>query len=196
MSDEQMPNWPASKIVIKPISDLKEAAQNSRVHSDEQIAEIAKSINKFGWTIPCLIDEEGTLIAGHARVRAALTQGISVVPCMIAQGWSAAEKEAYQIADNRLAEKSTWDDKVLTAQIRRLSAADFDLGVLGLDLEKFDLGDAFNPENAPQIDTGTVTQDQVDKKKAQMGGAFSEAKDKETYEIVCPHCGGEFDVEL
>ena len=187
---------PASKVELFSTAELKEAVQNSRVHSEEQIKEIAASIKKFGFTIPVLADEDGVLIAGHARLRAAILIGMKQVPVMIATGWTEAQKEAYQIADNRLAEKSTWDETILADQMKRLNAMEFDLNVLGFDLEKFDLGDAFNPNLAPTADTQDVTAEAVEKTKAGLEGQFSGQKPVETYSVVCPECGEEFEVQL
>lgn len=191
-----MDNWPASKIVLRPVKELKDAAQNSRVHSDEQISQIASSIEEFGWTIPVLVDEEGTLIAGHARVQAAHKLGLTEVPVMVADGWSDAKKEAYQIADNRLAENSEWDMTILNDQMKRLASEAFDLDLLGFDLEDFDLGGAFNPTLDPTTTGKSVSDGDVDKAKDSIEKRFADGERAETYEVVCPHCGETFEVQL
>lgn len=126
------------QIVYRPVASLHEAALNSRTHSEQQVKQIAKSMETFGWTMPVLIDEGATLIAGHARVRAAKMLGIEEAPCLIAEGWSEEKKTAYQIADNRLSENSDWDEEILRAQIGTLNAADFALDVLGFPQFKLD----------------------------------------------------------
>jgi ParB-like chromosome segregation protein Spo0J len=73
------------------------------------LTQIANSVEAFGFTNPVLIDEHGTILAGHGRVEAARTLGLVDVPTLCINGMSEAEKRAYVIADNRLAEKAGWD---------------------------------------------------------------------------------------
>lgn len=115
----------------RPLASLRAAERNSRKHSDVQIQQIASSMETFGWTMPVLVDEEGVLIAGHARIRAAELLGFTEAPCLVAKGWSEEKKTAYQIADNKLSENSSWDEDILREQITSLNEADFSLDVLG-----------------------------------------------------------------
>ena len=115
---------------MRPLSELTPAKQNSRLHSDTQIKQVAASLEQFGWTMPVLVDEDGVLIAGHARVRAAMLLGWENAPCKVAENWTEEQKVAYQIADNKLAENSTWDDDTLREQIAMLQSSDFELDVL------------------------------------------------------------------
>ena len=80
---------PSLKIEDRPIEALIPFANNSRTHSDEQVAQIAASIREFGFTNPVLIDAEDGIIAGHGRVLAAQKLGLADVPVMVARGWSA-----------------------------------------------------------------------------------------------------------
>ena len=112
------------------IKDLIPYANNSRTHSDEQINQIASSIKEFGFTNPVLIDEHGGIVAGHGRVMAANKLGIDKVPCIELNGLTDAQKKAYVIADNKLAELSEWDLESLKIEIDDLASLDFDLGVL------------------------------------------------------------------
>jgi DNA modification methylase len=125
--------WPADKVERRPISDLIPYARNSRTHSDAQVAQIAASIREWGWTMPILIDETGSIIAGHGRVMAAQKLGIKHVPCMTATGWSEAKRRAYVIADNKLALNAGWDDEMLRAEFSELRDLDFDLSLTGFD---------------------------------------------------------------
>src|ERR1700712_3457054 len=94
--------WPADRIERWAINRLVPYARNARTHSAAQVDQIAASIREWGWTNPVLVDEEGTIIAGHGRLLAARKLRISEVPVMVAAGWSAAQKRAYTIADNKL----------------------------------------------------------------------------------------------
>ena len=86
---EDRDEWPADQAERWPIRQLIPYARNARTHSDEQIKQIAASIREFGFTNPVLVDEQGTLIAGHGRVLAAQLLGITDVPTMVARGWDA-----------------------------------------------------------------------------------------------------------
>lgn len=125
--------WPADQVERRRVADLVPYARNSRTHSDEQVAKIARSIEEFGWTIPVLIDEEGTLIAGHGRIMAAQRLGIEDVPAMVARGWSPEKRAAYVIADNKLAEEAGWDEALLRLELGEIQAAGFDLELTGFD---------------------------------------------------------------
>jgi ParB-like chromosome segregation protein Spo0J len=123
--------WPADHVERWPIDRLIPYARNARTHSDAQISQIAASIREWGWTMPVLVDEAGTLIAGHGRVLAANQLGLPSVPTMTARGWSDAMIRAYRVADNKLALNSDWDDDFLRIELADLRGADFGLDVLG-----------------------------------------------------------------
>jgi DNA modification methylase len=129
----KLTNWPADRIERRKVFDLTPYARNSRTHSDEQVAQIAASIKEWGWTVPCLIEADGGLIAGHGRVLAAQRLGIEEVPCMVADGWTDAQKRAYIIADNKLSLNAGWDDEMLAVELGELSDLDFDLSLTGFD---------------------------------------------------------------
>jgi ParB-like chromosome segregation protein Spo0J len=75
-----MTEWPADAVERRAVSALIPFARNSRIHSDEQIKQVARSIAEWGFTDPVLIAEDGTIIAGHARVLAARKLGLDEVP--------------------------------------------------------------------------------------------------------------------
>ena len=108
-------------------------ANNARTHSDGQVAQIAASIREFGWTNPILVDGNSGVIAGHGRLLAARKLGMDEVPCIELKGLSEAQKRAYVLADNRLAENAGWDPELLKLELGELAALDFDLGIIGWD---------------------------------------------------------------
>src|SRR4029079_8213054 len=118
-------------VEYKPVTALIPYARNARTHSDEQIAQIAASIREWGWTNPVLVDEHGTLIAGHGRVLAARTLGVTSVPVMVARGWTEAQRRAYTLADNKLALNAGWDSKLLQLEVADLEALGFNMHVTG-----------------------------------------------------------------
>jgi ParB-like chromosome segregation protein Spo0J len=123
--------WPADKIERWPVDDIVPYERNARVHSPEQIEQIARSIREFGFTMPILVAEGGTIIAGHGRLEAAKKLGLDEVPVMIARGWTDEQRRAYTIADNRIGEASSWDDDLLRVELGSLASAEFDLNALG-----------------------------------------------------------------
>jgi len=123
--------WPADKVERRKVSDLVPYARNARTHSDAQVRQIAASIEEWGWTNPILIDDKGGLIAGHGRLLAADKLGIKDVPVMVASGWTAAQKQAYILADNQLALNAGWDTEMLSLELQELDALDFDLDLVG-----------------------------------------------------------------
>lgn len=117
-----------------PVGDLIPYARNSRTHSDEQVNQIVASLNEWGFTNPLLLDENNQIIAGHGRLMAAKKAGYEKVPCMIAKGWTEAQKKAYVIADNKLALNSGWDDEMLALEFEELQELGFDIELTGFDI--------------------------------------------------------------
>lgn len=118
------------------LDELIPYANNSRTHSDEQVAQIAASIREFGWTNPVLIDANGTIVAGHGRVMAARKLNMDSVPCLRLGHLSQAQVRAYVIADNKLALNAGWDEKMLAAELEILKEEDFNIGLTGFTDEE------------------------------------------------------------
>lgn len=116
-------------IVTRKVNELIPYARNSRTHDDAQVAQIAASIREFGWTNPILIDGENGIIAGHGRVLAARKLGMTEVPCIELAGLSDTQRQAYIIADNKLALNAGWDTELLAIELGALD--EFDLGLVG-----------------------------------------------------------------
>lgn len=125
--------WPADKIEHWPIDRLKAYAGNARTHTEEDVAKVAASIARWGFTIPILVDKAGEIIAGHCRLRAAQKLKLTTLPVIVARGWSDDEKRAYCIADNQLAARAEWDFELLQKELKGLTTGGFDLGLLGFD---------------------------------------------------------------
>jgi DNA modification methylase len=129
-----------------PASALKPYANNPRTHTKKQIRQIARSIERFGWTNPVLIDGDGCVIAGHGRLEAAKLLGMAEVPVRCLTHMSEADKRAYVLADNKLAENAGWDNELLALELQSLLDLDvgFDLELTGFDIGEIDiiLGDA------------------------------------------------------
>jgi len=153
----------------RAVSTLKPYERNARVHSDEQIEQIARSIKEFGFINPVLIDEDGTIIAGHGRVMAAGRLGMTEVPVLYVEDLTDEQKKAYVLVDNKLAELAGWD---------------FEL----LDSELVDLGEV--------IDMSAFGFDEIEDTPVDIDGLFADAPAKEPkpHLVTCPHCGETFEV--
>lgn len=130
----------ALNIESVPTGRLKPYSRNARTHSDRQIHQIAASIKEFGFTNPVLVDQEDRIIAGHGRVAAAKVLGLTELPVVRIEHLTEAQKRAYVIADNRLAEKAGWDADILKLELGELSALDlsFDLEITGFETAEID----------------------------------------------------------
>lgn len=145
-------------VEYRPIGALNAYANNPRKHPEKQIEKIGASIGEFGFTIPVLIDEHGSIIAGEARVAAAKRIGLAEVPVLVARCWSAAQVKAYRLADNRLAEAAHWDNAALAIELTELIKLDeVPIEILGWETAETDLiiegdkqaADAADPADEP-----------------------------------------------
>lgn len=108
---------------------------NARKHSDDQVSEIAASIKEFGFNNPVLIDKKKGIIAGHGRVMAAKKLGLDKVPTIELSHLSDAQRRAYILADNRLAEKAEWDFELVQVELEALKDEDLNIELTGFDLD-------------------------------------------------------------
>jgi ParB-like chromosome segregation protein Spo0J len=130
---------PKLRIEYIPTDRLVPYARNARTHSDEQIGQIAASIAEFGFTNPVLIDADDGIVAGHGRVLAAKRLGIENLPAVRLGHLTEAQRRAYIIADNKIAENAGWDDDLLAAELAALrDELAFDLSVIGFSDKELD----------------------------------------------------------
>ena len=132
-----VPALPA--IEMRPIKSLRPYAGNARTHSKRQIAQIADSIRRFGFTNPVLISDESEIIAGHGRVLAAGELRMEMVPTVRLSHLSVAERRAYVLADNKLALNAGWDKEILAIELQALIDVEFDVTLTGFSLAEVDL---------------------------------------------------------
>jgi hypothetical protein len=132
------------QIIQRKIEDLIPYVNNSRTHSDEQVAQIAASIKEFGWTNPILVDGDNGIIAGHGRVMAARKLKYKEVPTIELKDLTETQRKAYIIADNRLALNAGWDNEMLTNELNDLLDDGFALELLGFDQSEID--NLLNPD--------------------------------------------------
>jgi DNA modification methylase len=134
MSSRIMPD----RIDIIALEHLIASARNARTHSDQQIAELAASIRAFGFMVPVLVDREGIIIAGHARVLAARQLGLERVPVIVVSHLSESEKRAYALADNKLALNAGWNEELLRVELEALTREGMKLATMGFSQAEFD----------------------------------------------------------
>jgi len=193
---QQQQLWPADQIERRALTTLTPYARNARTHSDGQIAQIAGSIREWGWTVPILVDEEGSIIAGHGRVLAAVRLGIEEAPVMVARGWSEAQKRAYVIADNKLTENAGWDQELLQLEVADLTSLDFDVALLGFSdqemarLRYSNVG-LTDPDDAPAVPLKPIAQLgerwELGRHRLVCGDATNADDVKRALEAVQPH---------
>ena len=127
-------------IVYVAISELTLPKRHARRHSKKQIQQIAAAITEFGFINPVVIDKDGRVICGTARVLAALLLGIKEIPTIRVEYLSEAQKIAYAIADNRLAELASWDEATLATLFKEIEEleAGLNLEITGFDTSEID----------------------------------------------------------
>jgi ParB-like chromosome segregation protein Spo0J len=189
---------PNNSMETWPIEDLTASPHNARLHKDEQITRLMGSIERFGFTIPVLVGEDGRIIAGHGRVEAARRMGLPDVPVIVAKGWTEEQCRAYGIADNRLAEMSEWDLSALRIELAELG----DLGIEDLSIIGFDdatlaalAEGTFAPTLLPGMTVADVTAEGVRAAGERLQAQHTNAGDQNLLDVMCPHCGKEFQID-
>lgn len=154
-------------IIEKKLGDITPYEKNPR-RNEDAVKYVAKSIEKFGFKVPIVIDKNGVIVAGHTRYKAAKNLGLETVPCIVADDLTDEQIKAFRLADNKVSEFSSWDIDLLNEELDEL--LDFDMEDFGF----MNIGD--------EVD--------VD-----MSDFFEEAeqKEKEPKKIQCPHCGEWFE---
>ena len=124
-------------IEYRPIEGVRGYANNPRKHPEKQLVQLTASMQEFGFAMPVLIDTDGMIIAGEARVEVARRLGIPEVPVLVADHWSTAQVKAYRLADNRLAEGATWDLDLLRIELESV----IEIGEVGIEILGWSTGE-------------------------------------------------------
>lgn len=127
------------QITERRVSELKPYQRNARTHSRKQLKQIAASIERFGFTNPVLVSDDGEIVAGHGRVEAAKLLGLASVPTIALSHLSEAERRAYVLADNKLALNAGWDRDILAIELQALIDLEFEVELTGFSLAEVDL---------------------------------------------------------
>ena len=126
----------ADKLERWPIERLVPYERNARTHSAEQVAQIAASIQEFGFTAPILVDGKDGILAGHGRLAAAQRLGLKEVPVVVLDHLTPTQRRAYVLADNKLALNAGWDEDLLKTELGELLNEPIDVSLLGWDAEE------------------------------------------------------------
>lgn len=147
-----------------PINWLKPNPKNARTHSKKQIAQVAASIQQFGWTNPILIDADSRVIAGHARLAAAKELGLQLVPTIRISDLTPAHLRTYIIADNKLAENAGWDFDILKSEFQDIAGLDIniDLALTGFAMGEIDVTIASPAKPERKLKLVEATPDEAD----------------------------------
>jgi ParB-like chromosome segregation protein Spo0J len=137
------------EIVIRPIAELVPYAKNSRTHSPSQIDKLAKLIQEFGFTNPVLLDGESGILAGHGRIIAAKRLGMKKVPTLDLSHLTVEQRQAYVIADNKIALDAGWDAEILAMELGELAEVGYDLALTAWTQKELEelLGESLPPSN-------------------------------------------------
>lgn len=160
------------KIVYKPISEIKEYANNPR-RNDDAVKAVKNSVSAFGFRIPIVIDRNNIIVAGHTRVRACYELGITEVPCIIADDLTEEQIRAFRLADNKTAEIAGWDFAKLEEELE---------DILDIDMDQF----GFHTADDIDVDSFFNTP------ATAIGEGDQHGNRSRT--VVCPHCGEEFEI--
>ena len=157
-------------IKYRKVEELIPYVNNSRKHSDQQVAQIAASIKEFGWTNPILVDKEKGIIAGHGRLMAARKLKMDDVPTIELSHLSEAQKKALVIADNKLALNADWDTQILSLELSELQDIGFDLDILGFDANE--LNALLEPEEVEGLTDEDAVPEVPEEPKTKLGDIY------------------------
>ena len=188
------------QISYRDISEIHPYEHNPR-NNDAAVEPVAQSIKNFGFRVPILIDREGTIIAGHTRYKAAQLLGMERVPCILVDDLSDEQVRAYRIADNKVAEASSWDEDILRIEMEALKALNVDLEQTGFtdlevdgilrEMQDVDFEDFFiKPVQKP----AERAQQEPAPQRDEEGEVRQPASESPAKRIKCPHCGAWIDL--
>lgn len=157
------------EIQERSLVDIRPYEKNPR-RNDDAVKYVVESIKEFGFKVPIVIDRDGVIVAGHTRYKAAKELGMETVPCIVADDLTDEQIKAFRLADNKVAEKATWDFNLLNTELEDLF--DFDMTEYGFISQE---------ELMLDVNDDDFLQD------------TEVTKEKKVKEITCPHCGETFE---
>lgn len=165
------------KMEIRPLCSLKEYGNNARNITEAEVEYIARCIAEVGFIAPVVVEEDGTIVCGHAATRAARRAGLDEVPCVVVNDLTEEQVKAFRLADNRTATMAIWNTERLAAEFAKLTDERFGIEGLGFDPRMF------GTECANGGGDVSDTSREID-----LDGDYSD----DAFEYECPHCGLKF----
>src|SRR5579871_2285570 len=120
-----------------PIDKLIPYARNPR-KNDAAVDRMASSIREFGFKVPCLVRSDGEVVDGHLRLKAARKLGITEIPVILCDEWTAAQVKAFRLMVNRSVTWADWDSDLVALELLEIKESDFDLSLTGFDVDEID----------------------------------------------------------
>ena len=151
------------QIIYKRLKELKPYEKNPR-KNDDAVQYVAKSIEQFGFKVPMVIEQDGTIVCGHTRFKAARELGLDEVPCIIADDLTPDQIRAFRLVDNKVSELATWDNERLQIELDDIEG--IDMAGFGFAVDDVDIDQLFDGK---------------------------EKKEKAPKMVLCPCCGKEFE---
>ena len=159
------------KIIEKNIEDIKPYENNPR-QNDGSVDKVANSIKEFGFKVPLVIDKNNIIVTGHTRYKASLKLGLKKIPCIIADDLNDTQIKAFRLADNRVAELSSWDLDLLKNELNELNelvAVDYDFNLEDFSFRNDEVDYLNSIEDAETL--------------------LNDYKPQEPKKLLCPKCG-------
>src|SRR6195256_3574713 len=127
----------AQSIELWPIERLPEDPRNRR-KNDAAVGRMCASIREFGFKIPCLVRSDGEVVDGHLRLKAAQKLGITEIPVILCDEWTAAQVKAFRLLVNRSVSWADWDEELLALELQEIQGLDLDLSLTGFDMPEIE----------------------------------------------------------
>ena len=159
------------KVEQKQVKDLIPYINNPR-HNDAAVDAVASSIAEFGFKVPLVIDKNNVIITGHTRLKAAKKLGLETVPVVIADDLTEAQIKAFRLADNKVADFSSWDFDLLNLELEELSDLDFNMDAFGFG----DLSFTDNTSGGEELDIDDFSDEQFECECPKCGFRFNRSK--------------------
>lgn len=213
-----------TKGLVLPIADLKPFPKNPNRHTDFQIQELAKSLERYGQYKPIRVDENNMILGGHGTVEAMKRLGWSEADCIRIEGLNEKQKIKMVIEDNKIQSLSIIQMPIQDELIKEIGDTDiigFNMDYLegivnstsidnmGIDFNAGSLEGMLGGNNTPsespsgsheqaqasvQVGTAKVSEEQAQMQEKAFANAFDPASMAYTRTVVCPHCGKEFQI--
>lgn len=177
------------KIKNMKINDLIPYENNPR-NNEGAIEYVANSIKQFGFKVPIVVDKDNVIVAGHTRWLAASALEMDEVPVVVADDLTPEQVKAFRIADNKVAEKASWDFAKLGIEVKDLLDIDLGFNLNDIGFGEFEIDVLLNNNDFDE----TALKEEDDDNKKNNGSVELDIGDyaDDNFECQCPKCGFRF----